>query len=402
MSCLGFPGSTPRQGAGGRGAGTTPQTLSGGLTQSRGSGGGGGLRENRGRAQCSSVCEAPDAGLTSHCGEPHPKTRGRLWSMPPGSRAAEGAGRGWAPVRGHLPRPTHHLQEPSSRERPALHALPCPWMKAPFIFLSGGPGWRGALGAWHQAGGLQLVTPLSPQRPLRWDSHAHLTDGEAESPAKALLKAAPGECAGSASGSLWALQSPPGQGRGRGRGRTRGQGRAQQPPASVCPRDTQFPALGCQAGRRAVGRRPGPGVVQGDPPGPSGRPRCQAGSDAALGRAGGGRPAGRGQRAGRGPASRAPGRGTGWGHSGRDGPGVLTPRPGLLSQGIECWPLRQEGGRQPGPRGREGHVPGVAREGEGREGAGGISGLALGSQGLWVVGPTLPALQPGPGHLDPK
>lgn len=47
------------------------------------------------------------------------------------------------------------------------------------------------------------------------------------------------------------------------------------------------------------------------------------------------------------------------------------------------------------PAGGKDTSPGVAGEGEGREGAGGVSGLAQGSRGLWVVGPTLPALQPG-------
>lgn len=167
------------------------------------------------------VCTAPDARLTSRRGEPHPKTRGRLWSMPPGSRATEGTGRGWAPVRGHLP-----LAPPPGALLAGTAALPRSPVSldaAALRFLPGGPGWRGALGAWHRAGGLRLVTPLSPQRPLRGDPHTHLTDGKAESP-----------------GSVWAaplgagrvaraLQSPPlPLGRGRESSRAGARARAGQ------------------------------------------------------------------------------------------------------------------------------------------------------------------------------
>lgn len=141
---------------------------------------------------------------------------------------------------------------------------------------------------------------------------------------------------------------------------------------SLCPGTPGSRRRGCLAGRKAVGTRPGPGVVPGAPPVPPAL-QCSDASRRPLQRPPALQACGQG-REGEGKEGKLPARkrsagwpessltlraGPGLGHTGRDKPGVLTPRLGLLIPGdgmLDIWARRVEASQA--QLGRKGHVPG--------------------------------------------
>lgn len=172
-------------------------------------------------------------------------------------------------------------------------------------------------------------------------------------------------------------------------------------------RDTRFTAPGLPGGKEGSGHTARTQVVPGGPPVPPAL-QCSDTSRRPLQHPPALQACGRG-REGEGKEGKLPARkrsagwpessltlraGHGLGHTGRDKPGVLIPRLGLLLPGdgmLDIWAGRVEASQA--QLGRKGHVPGW---GCWRRGGEAERCLAPGARGLMGFRPTLPALQPGP------